>query len=156
LILDGSAPTVVGMAAALAVATAAMPLVVGWRPAAVVVLAVWGLAYGAVPVAMQTWVFTADGLDLWSGSALYPAAFQASIAVGSLLGGGVVGILGDRGAIWTGTVFSTLALLGFGLFARPTPSDVGEAGRPLPLRALIDKDCDDCPRHSHRPQTRGK
>ncbi len=40
-----------GMATALAVATAAMPAA-GWRPAAVVVLAVWGLAYGALPVAM--------------------------------------------------------------------------------------------------------
>jgi predicted MFS family arabinose efflux permease len=120
--------TVVGMAAALAVATAAMPVAGGWRPAVVVVLAVWGLAYGAMSVAMQTWVFTADGRDLWSGSALYPAVFQASIAVGSLLGGGVVGILGDRGAIWTGTVFAALALLGFSLLARPVPAGPGQAG----------------------------
>jgi predicted MFS family arabinose efflux permease len=86
-----------------------------------VALGAWGLAYGAMTVAMQTWVFTADRRDLWSGSALYPAVFQASIAVGSLLGGVVVGIFGDRGAIWTGTVFAALALLGFGLFARPVP-----------------------------------
>jgi predicted MFS family arabinose efflux permease len=117
--------TVVGMAATLAVATAALPVVGGWRPAAVVTLGAWGLAYGAMTVAMQTWVFTADRRDLWSGSALYPAVFQASIAVGSLLGGVVVGIFGDRGAIWTGTVFAALALLGFGLFARPaTPGPV--------------------------------
>jgi predicted MFS family arabinose efflux permease len=74
-------------------------------------------------VAMQTWVFTADRRDLWPGSALYPAVFQASIAVGSLLGGVIVGIFGDRGAIWTGTVFAALALLGFGLFARPAPPE---------------------------------
>jgi predicted MFS family arabinose efflux permease len=120
--------TVVAMAATLAVATAVMPVLGGWRPAAAVVLAVWGLAYGAMTVAMQTWVFTADGRDLWSGSALYPAVFQASIAVGSLLGGAVVGVLGDRGAIWTGTVFAALALLGFGLFARPTPAGSERAG----------------------------
>jgi predicted MFS family arabinose efflux permease len=109
----------------LAVATAVMPVVGAWRPAVAVTLAVWGLAYGAMTVAMQTWVFTADGRDLWSGSALYPAVFQASIAVGSLLGGVVVGIFGDRGAIWTGTVFAALALLGFGLYARPaTPGPV--------------------------------
>jgi predicted MFS family arabinose efflux permease len=120
--------TVAGMAATLAVATAAMPVLGGWRPAVAVVLAVWGLAYGAMTVAMQTWVFTADGRDLWSGSALFPAVFQASIAVGSLLGGGVVGILGDRGAIWTGTVFAALALLGFALFARPAPAGRGPAG----------------------------
>ena len=119
--------TVVGMAATLAVATAVMPVVGGWRPAVVVVLGVWGLAYGAMTVAMQTWVFTADRQDLWSGSALYPAVFQASIAVGSLLGGVVVGILGDRGAIWTGTVVAALALLGFGLFARPAPPGSGPA-----------------------------
>lgn len=128
--------TVAAMAAALAVATAAMPVVAGWRPGAVAVLAVWGLAYGALPVAMQTWVFTADGLDLWSGSALYPAAFQASIAVGSLLGGGVVGLLGDTAAIWTGTVSAALALLGFALFARPTPADPG----PKPADAQLTKD----------------
>jgi predicted MFS family arabinose efflux permease len=120
--------TVVGMAATLAVATALMPLAGGWRPAAVAVLAGWGLAYGAMTVAMQTWVFTADGRDLWSGSALYPAVFQASIAVGSLLGGAVVGILGDRGAIWTGTVFAVLALVGLSLFGRPVPAGRGQAG----------------------------
>jgi predicted MFS family arabinose efflux permease len=120
--------TVAGMASTLAVATGVIPVVGGWRPAVAVVLAVWGLAYGAMTVSMQTWVFTADGRDLWSGSALYPAVFQASIAVGSLLGGGVVGILGDRGAIWAGTVFAALALLGFLLFARPVPAGRGQAG----------------------------
>jgi predicted MFS family arabinose efflux permease len=129
--------TVVGMAATLAVATAAMPVLGGWRPAVAVVLAVWDLACGAMTVAMQTWVFTADGRDLWSGSALYPAVFQASIAVGSLLGGGVVGALGDRGAIWTGTVFAALALLGFALFARPAPAGRGPAGPGIRDRRIM-------------------
>jgi predicted MFS family arabinose efflux permease len=127
--------TVVGMAATLAVATAVMPVVGGWRPAVVVVLGVWGLAYGAMTVAMQTWVFTADRQDLWSGSALYPAVFQASIAVGSLLGGVVVGVVGDRGAIWTGTVVAALALVGFGLFARPASPGSVPAG-PEPANAV--------------------
>jgi predicted MFS family arabinose efflux permease len=132
--------TVVGMAATLAVATGVMPEVGGWRPAVVVVLGVWGLGYGAMTVAMQTWVFTADRRDLWPGSALYPAVFQASIAVGSLLGGVVVGTLGDKGAIWTGTVFAALALLGFGLFARPAPPGRGPAG-PAPADASVAAAC---------------
>ena len=132
--------TVVAMAATLAVATGVMPEVGGWRPAAAVVLGVWGLGYGAMTVAMQTWVFTADRRDLWSGSALYPAVFQASIAVGSLLGGVVVGALGDAGAIWTGTVFAALALLGFGLFARPAPPGPGPAG-PAPADASVAAAC---------------
>jgi predicted MFS family arabinose efflux permease len=127
--------TVVGMAATLAVATAVMPVVGAWRPAVVVALGVWGLAYGAMTVAMQTWVFTADRRDLWAGSALFPAVFQASIAVGSLLGGVAVAILGDRGAIWTGTVFAALALLGFGLFARPASPGGGQAA-PRPADGL--------------------
>ena len=86
-------------------------------------------------IAMQTWVFTADRRDLWSGSALYPAVFQASIAIGSLLGGVVVGIWGDRGAIWTGTVFAALALLGFSLFARPAPHRRGQTA-PKPADGL--------------------
>src|SRR5580704_682662 len=138
--------TVVGMAATLAVATAVMPVVGGWRPAIAVVLAVWGLAYGAMTVAMQTWVFTADRQDLWSGSALYPAVFQASIAVGSLLGGVVVGIVGDRGAIWTGTVVAALALLGFGLFARPAPPGSGPAG-PEPASAVTAENAESSPAH---------
>jgi hypothetical protein len=77
---------------------------------------------------------------LWSGSALYPAVFQASIAVGSLLGGVVVGTLGDKGAIWTGTVFAALALLGFGLFARPAPPGPGPAG-PAPADASVAAAC---------------
>ena len=59
---------------------------------------------------------------------------KATVA-GSLLGGGVVGALGDRGAIWTGTVFAALALLGFGLFARPASPGSGPAG-PEPASAV--------------------
>jgi predicted MFS family arabinose efflux permease len=64
------------------------------------------------------------------GMASTPAVATAlmPLAGGSLLGGGVVGILGDRGAIWTGTVFAVLALLGLSLFGRPVPAGRGQAG----------------------------
>jgi predicted MFS family arabinose efflux permease len=40
----------------------------------------WGLSYGALPVAMQTWVFTADRIKSEGGSALYISCFQISLA----------------------------------------------------------------------------
>jgi predicted MFS family arabinose efflux permease len=59
----------------------------GWTLALV---AGWGLAYGAMPLALQMWMAQAAPHAPEGGMALYVANFQASIALGSFVGGVIV------------------------------------------------------------------
>jgi predicted MFS family arabinose efflux permease len=111
--------SVLVMSAVLAVAAAAMPLAGDRELAAAVILIACGTAYGALPVALQTWIYTADGRDLSNGIALYSAIYQISITLGSLLGGLVVSLGGDSAAMLAGAVLAALTLAGFAGFARP-------------------------------------
>jgi predicted MFS family arabinose efflux permease len=107
------------MSAALAAAAAAMALAGGSKGAAVVILIVWGAAYGALPVALERWIYTTDGRDFSAGVALFPATYQASTALGSILGGLVVIFGGDSAAMLTGAACALATLVAFALFARP-------------------------------------
>jgi len=53
-------------------------------------LVVWGLAFGAMPIALQLWVFKAAPEALEGGAALMVSTFQIFIALGSIVGGWVV------------------------------------------------------------------
>ncbi len=70
----------------------ALTFVAPSRPVVIVLLLVWGAAYAALPVLLQTWVFKAashlNGPD--AASSLYVAAYNAAIAAGALVGGLVV------------------------------------------------------------------
>jgi predicted MFS family arabinose efflux permease len=77
----------------------------------VALIAVWGLAYGAMPVALQTWMVKAAPNVQEGGMALFVANFQISIAIGSLVGGFVVDNLGLRSAMYFGAAAATLAIL---------------------------------------------
>lgn len=56
---------------------------------ALVLLVVWGVAYGAVPVCSQTWFVNAAPRAPEAASVLFTSSFQATFAFGAL-GGGVV------------------------------------------------------------------
>jgi predicted MFS family arabinose efflux permease len=57
-------------------------------------IAAWGLAYGAMPLALQMWMAKAASDTLEGGMALYVANFQVSIALGAWVGGVVVDRIG--------------------------------------------------------------
>ncbi|MEU1319145.1 MFS transporter [Streptomyces tibetensis] len=83
--------TVFGIAAALiAAATFLLPVLGRWDAGAVALLLVWGVAYGAVPVASQTWFSRAAPDAPEAASVLFTASFQATISTGALLGGVVL------------------------------------------------------------------
>ncbi|MFE3410532.1 MFS transporter [Streptomyces mirabilis] len=114
--------------AVLAVTTLLMPLVGRWPVGAFAVLAAWGLAYGSVPLALQTWIFTADATRPEGGSALFISSFQVSIAIGSLLGGRIVDSGSAATPMYAGAILALGALLALLLFSRPvnahpTPSE---------------------------------
>ncbi|MDE1991926.1 MAG: MFS transporter [Rhizobiaceae bacterium] len=78
----------------LAAPVLALPALGTSQAAVILVLAVWGLAYGAMPVALQIWMAKSAPDVQEGGMALFVANFQISIALGSLAGGIVVDRLG--------------------------------------------------------------
>ncbi|MFH8368334.1 MFS transporter [Streptomyces sp. NPDC018031] len=86
----------------IAGATLALPLLGRWDVGAAALLVLWGVGYGAVPVASQTWFAKAAPDAPEAASVLFTASFQATISIGALLGGAVL----DR------TSPSTVMLLG--------------------------------------------
>ncbi|WP_405836271.1 MFS transporter [Streptomyces platensis] len=80
--------TVFGLAAGLiAAVTLLLPALGRWETGAVILLIVWGMAYGAVPVASQTWFSKAAPHAPEAASVLFTASFQATFSIGALVGG---------------------------------------------------------------------
>ncbi|WP_221762641.1 hypothetical protein [Nonomuraea sp. WAC 01424] len=75
---------------------------------AAVVLVVWGLAYGAVPVTFQTWILDAAPTATEAASSLYVSAFNLSIALGAFAGGLAVDAPGPVSVLWIGGVLTVL------------------------------------------------
>jgi predicted MFS family arabinose efflux permease len=67
-----------------------LPMVSGSQAWTLALVATWGLAYGAMPLALQMWMAQAAPHAPEGGMALYVANFQASIALGSFVGGVIV------------------------------------------------------------------
>jgi predicted MFS family arabinose efflux permease len=118
----GLISTVLAVIVTLGLSALMMPLLGQWSVGAFVILSVWGLAYGGAPVAMQTWVFNADAETAnESGSGMFVATFQFSIAFGSFFGGIVVDLAGIPVAMYAGAALALTALVTTLLFARTTP-----------------------------------
>lgn len=75
----------------------------------VVLVAVWGLAFGGVPVAWMTWVTQKVPDETESAGGLQVAAIQFSITIGAGLGGLLLETSGPRGAIVGGGMALLLA-----------------------------------------------
>jgi predicted MFS family arabinose efflux permease len=74
-------------AVVLAAAVGLLPLLENVSPAVVVLVALWGAAFGAVPLALQTWIARANHDGPEAGLALLVSASQIAHAAGSFLGG---------------------------------------------------------------------
>lgn len=85
----------------LLIAATALVLVTFRSSLAVAAIAVglWGFAFGAMPVGIQTWIIRAAPDHAEGASGLVVAAFQVAIASGAVLGGVLVDNLGALGAI---------------------------------------------------------
>ncbi|MER7128912.1 MFS transporter [Streptosporangium saharense] len=74
----------------IAVTTLLLPSVGGTTAGAVVLLVVWGLAYGGVPVCSQASFITASPHTPEAATVVFTSSFQATFALGAFLGGRVV------------------------------------------------------------------
>ena len=103
-------------------APATLALALGGGSAAVpalVILVVWGLGYGGVSASTQTWTAKADPERVEASAALWAGVFNASVALGAVLGGLVID--GSDARTATG-VAAIIALTAFVLAAATRPT----------------------------------
>ncbi|MGI5273914.1 MFS transporter [Nonomuraea sp. CA-218870] len=102
------------LAVLMAVATAALPLI--GQPLAA--LMVWGLGYGGVGVTLQLWIMRSGGGEL--GTALFVAAFNVSIALGSFAGGRVADGVSVAATMWLAAALTAVSVAVAGIGGRST------------------------------------
>ncbi|WP_272945682.1 MFS transporter [Paraburkholderia mimosarum] len=95
----------------IALPLAMLPALGTSRPGVLVALAAWGIAYGALPVALQMWMAQATREVREGGMALFVANFQISIALGSFVGGRIVDGLGLFNAMYFGAGLALVSIL---------------------------------------------
>ncbi|WP_025273146.1 MFS transporter [Haloglycomyces albus] len=101
---------VVGSAVFLVAAMAAVPTVADGSFTAAVVLVVWGLGYGAVPVGLQVWTLRSAPEAPEGVSVLFVACFQVAIGTGAVLGGLAVDRIGVTAPMWLGALAAAVAV----------------------------------------------
>jgi predicted MFS family arabinose efflux permease len=102
----------------IALPVAALPALGVHRIWAIAALAVWGISYGAIPVALQMWMAQATAEIREGGMALFVANFQISIALGSFAGGMIVDRFGLFDAMYSGAALAAIAMLTIALFGK--------------------------------------
>ncbi|MER6845032.1 MFS transporter [Streptomyces platensis] len=107
--------TVFGLAAGLiAGVTLLLPALGRWEFGAVILLVVWGMAYGAVPVASQTWFSKAAPHAPEAASVLFTASFQATLSTGALVGGFILDLTSPSTLMPLGGCTAVLVVLAVG------------------------------------------
>jgi predicted MFS family arabinose efflux permease len=126
--------TLMGSGLLIAVSALLLAAVTGARPLTIALVAVWGLGFGAVPVAAQSWMARAMPANLEGGLALFVSALQGSLAAGSAAGGVIYDAKGPGAVLVLAAVVAaagSLALLGRAGAAISSPP----AGAADPARA---------------------
>ncbi|MEU9618543.1 MFS transporter [Streptomyces sp. NPDC087228] len=124
----------VALAAGLiATATALLPVLGDRRAGAVVLLVVWGVAYGAVPVCSQAWFARAAPDAPEAASVLFTASFQATLALGALAGGAVLDHVSVSALMLLGAATAALAVITV-LMAGTRSVRLGTRAAPAPRR----------------------
>jgi predicted MFS family arabinose efflux permease len=108
-------PALVGIAA---LALVGLPAAV---PVQALLVALWGLAFGAVPVAWSNWVARSVPDQAESAGGMVVASVQSAIAAGAAAGGAMFSISGIAGVFVAGGVLMFLAALFIALMVRVAP-----------------------------------
>ncbi len=140
--------TLMGSGLLIALSALLLATVTGARPLTIALVAVWGLGFGAVPVAAQSWMAQAMPANVEGGLALFVSALQGSLAAGSAAGGVLYDAIGPGGALIVATVVAALGALSLlsragAAISSPRAGSVDltrERGResPAPFQGAID------------------
>lgn len=103
--------TLVLMPALVGVAALALVLLPASVPGQALLLAVWGMAFGGVPVAWSNWVANAVPDQAESAGGMVVASVQSAIATGAAAGGAMFSLGGSAGVFVAAAVLMLLAAL---------------------------------------------
>lgn len=98
------------------VALVSLPWVVDSGAGVIAAVLVWGVAYGAIPLALSTWMQLTSPQLPEASSAMLVTTFQIAIASGSLLGGMIVDGYGIEPTLFFGAVLGGLGLVAMATF----------------------------------------
>jgi predicted MFS family arabinose efflux permease len=90
----------------LGLSTLALPLLGTGLIGAALLVVSWGIAFGMMPMSVQTWIFQAAPQAMESGGAVFVATAQIALASGALVGGMAVDHLGVSSAMAVGGVLA--------------------------------------------------
>lgn len=126
--------TLVLMPALVGVAALALVLLPASVPGQAVLLAVWGMAFGGVPVAWSNWVASAVPDQAESAGGMVVASVQSAIATGAAAGGAMFSLGGSAGVFVAAAVLMLLAALLIALRVRvPSAHGVSQSKPALHL-----------------------
>ncbi|MFH8623149.1 MFS transporter [Streptomyces vietnamensis] len=103
--------TVITIATVLALVLAVFPLAGRTPVGGAILLTLWGLAFGGVPVGVQTWILTSAPASAEAATALNTAMFNLAIALGALAGGVVADHLALSGVLALGAALTLVTSL---------------------------------------------
>jgi len=103
--------TLVLMPSLVGVAALALVLLPASVPGQAVLVAIWGLAFGGVPVAWSNWVANAVPDQAESAGGMVVASVQSAIATGAAAGGAMFSLGGSAGVFVAAAVLMLLAAL---------------------------------------------
>lgn len=112
---------VIVMALVLGVSVLFLPLLGKNQIAATILIGIWGLAFGAMPITTQIWMFKAAPEALEGSSAMFVSTAQLALASGALVGGVAVDHLGIPSAMVVGGIFSLATAAVMVSFGRNRP-----------------------------------
>ncbi|WP_244134477.1 hypothetical protein [Burkholderia gladioli] len=87
--------------------------------AVVVVVLVWGVAYGAIPLGLSVWMQSTLPGQAEAASALFVSAVQTAIAAGAVAGGVAFDCVGAAGAMHLGVLLCAAGLAVLATFGTP-------------------------------------
>ncbi len=96
--------TIVTLSVALAAILAGFPILGRTPITGLGFLVLWGLAFGGLPVTVQTWILKAAPNATEAATGLNTFMFNLAIALGALFGSIVAGVTAISGVLWLGAV----------------------------------------------------
>jgi predicted MFS family arabinose efflux permease len=114
--------TIALMPLIMGLATLGMVMIDGALNPTIVLVAIWGMAFGGVPVAWSTWITRTVPDEAESGGGLVVAGFQTAIASGAVIGGLVVDHVGALGVFSLGGIVLVISAMVVTAVLRPAPA----------------------------------
>lgn len=106
----------------MGLSTLALPFAGHSAAGVTALIVIWGLAFGMMPISVQSWMFQASADALESAGALFVATAQISLASGALVGGVAVDYLGVPSAMLVGGAFALAMAALIGQFGKVNAS----------------------------------